>query len=73
MMKFFVPGRLCLFSEHTDWAGHYRTMNADIVLGRAICISVTRAFSLIYYCILCLNKQGGIADKKLQNLSFILI
>ena len=56
MMKYFVPGRLCLFGEHTDWTGHYRTMNADIVLGRTICISVTRAFSLIYYCILCLNK-----------------
>ena len=36
MMKLFVPGRLCLFGEHTDWAGHYRTMNADIKPGAAI-------------------------------------
>ena len=36
MTKLFVPGRLCLFGEHTDWAGHYRTMNADIVPGAAI-------------------------------------
>ena len=36
MIKLFVPGRLCLFGEHTDWAGHYRTMNADIVPGAAI-------------------------------------
>ena len=36
MLKLFVPGRLCLFGEHTDWAGHYRTMNADIVAGAAI-------------------------------------
>ena len=36
MVKLFVPGRLCLFGEHTDWAGHYRTMNADIVPGAAI-------------------------------------
>ncbi|MBO6030268.1 MAG: hypothetical protein J6Q22_02250 [Prevotella sp.] len=36
MMKLFVPGRLCLFGEHTDWAGHYRTMNADIAPGAAI-------------------------------------
>ena len=36
MIKLFVPGRLCLFGEHTDWAGHYRTMNADIVQGAAI-------------------------------------
>ena len=30
-LELFVPGRLCLFGEHTDWAGKYRTMNADIV------------------------------------------
>ncbi len=36
MQKLFVPGRLCLFGEHTDWAGHYRTMNADILPGAAI-------------------------------------
>ncbi len=36
MRKLFVPGRLCLFGEHTDWAGHYRTMNADILPGMSI-------------------------------------
>lgn len=36
MVELFVPGRLCLFGEHTDWAGHYRTMNADITPGLAI-------------------------------------
>lgn len=36
MLRLFVPGRLCLFGEHTDWAGHYRTMNADIAPGAAI-------------------------------------
>ena len=36
MLKLFVPGRLCLFGEHTDWAGHYRTMNADVLAGAAI-------------------------------------
>ena len=36
MIKLFVPGRLCLFGEHTDWAGHYRTMNADIQPGASI-------------------------------------
>ena len=34
--ELFVPGRLCLFGEHTDWAGKYRTMNADIVPGASI-------------------------------------
>lgn len=32
----FVPGRLCLFGEHTDWAGKYRSMNADVVPGASI-------------------------------------
>lgn len=36
MIKIFVPGRLCLFGEHSDWAGHYRTMNANIAPGAAI-------------------------------------
>ena len=36
MIKLFVPGRLCLFGEHTDWAGHYRTMNAEILPGASI-------------------------------------
>ena len=36
MIELFVPGRLCLFGEHTDWAGRYRTMNADIEPGMAI-------------------------------------
>lgn len=35
-IKLFVPGRLCLFGEHSDWAGLQRTMNADIVPGKAI-------------------------------------
>ena len=32
----FVPGRLCLFGEHSDWAGMYRTFNANLVKGAAI-------------------------------------
>lgn len=35
-IELFVPGRLCLFGEHSDWAGTARTMNANIVEGRAI-------------------------------------
>lgn len=34
--EIFVPGRLCMFGEHSDWAGKYRAMNADIVPGAAI-------------------------------------
>jgi len=32
-VKLFVPGRICLFGEHSDWAGGYRRINADIEKG----------------------------------------
>ena len=32
-MKIFVPGRICLFGEHSDWAGGHRRINADIEKG----------------------------------------
>ena len=35
-MKLFVPGRICLFGEHSDWAGGYRRINADIEKGRTL-------------------------------------
>jgi len=35
-LSLFVPGRLCLFGEHSDWAGFQRVINADIVPGSAI-------------------------------------
>jgi galactokinase len=33
IMKLFVPGRLCLFGEHSDWAGGYRRLNPDLEKG----------------------------------------
>ena len=35
-MDLFVPGRICLFGEHSDWAGGYRRINSDIERGYAI-------------------------------------
>jgi len=32
-MKLFVPGRICLVGEHSDWAGGYRRINAEIKKG----------------------------------------
>jgi UTP-glucose-1-phosphate uridylyltransferase/mevalonate kinase len=32
-VKLFVPGRICLFGEHSDWAGGYRRINAEIEKG----------------------------------------
>ncbi len=45
MIKLFVPGRLCLFGEHTDWAGHYRTMNAQIAEGAAIVTGIEQGIT----------------------------
>jgi UTP-glucose-1-phosphate uridylyltransferase/mevalonate kinase len=32
-MKIFVPGRVCLFGEHSDWAGGHRRTNSEIEMG----------------------------------------
>jgi UTP-glucose-1-phosphate uridylyltransferase/mevalonate kinase len=32
-MKIFVPGRICLVGEHSDWASGYRRINAGIEKG----------------------------------------
>lgn len=35
-INLFVSGRLCLFGEHSDWAGTNKSMNANIIPGCAI-------------------------------------
>ncbi len=35
-MKIFVPGRICLFGEHSDWAGGHRRINTEIEKGYAL-------------------------------------
>ena len=35
-MNLFVSGRLCLFGEHSDWAGYFTRTNSDITPGAAI-------------------------------------
>ena len=32
----FVPGRLCLFGEHSDWAGEYRKTDKTVLTGKCI-------------------------------------
>ncbi len=36
MAELFVPGRLCLFGEHSDWAGAYRATHPEIEPGRCL-------------------------------------
>ena len=34
--ELFVPGRICLMGEHSDWAGSYRRFNRDISPGMCL-------------------------------------
>lgn len=46
-LEIFIPGRLCLFGEHSDWAGKYRTMNANIAPGAAIVTGTEQGITAI--------------------------
>ncbi|GAB4318815.1 MAG: hypothetical protein Kow0059_12590 [Candidatus Sumerlaeia bacterium] len=35
-LELFIPGRVCLFGEHSDWAGEYRRQNSKIEKGFTI-------------------------------------
>ena len=48
-IEIFVPGRLCLFGEHSDWAGGHRRQNSEIEKG---------------YVIVCQTNQGIYARAK---------
>ena len=41
-MNFFIPGRLCLFGEHSDWAAEYRQINPNIEPGYAIVVGTNQ-------------------------------
>lgn len=43
----FVPGRLCLFGEHSDWAGANRTFNGKIKKGMAIVSGIEQGIHAI--------------------------
>ncbi|MGB8644002.1 MAG: sugar phosphate nucleotidyltransferase [Anaerolineae bacterium] len=56
-MKLFVPGRICLLGEHSDWAGGYRRMNAEIEKG---------------YTLICGTDQGIYAEVEPHPTSLVL-
>jgi galactokinase len=37
-LDLFVPGRLCLFGEHSDWAGGYRRENLELEKGYCLIV-----------------------------------
>lgn len=41
-MKLFIPGRICLFGEHSDWAGGYRRTNADLEKGYTLIVGTNQ-------------------------------
>ena len=41
-MKIFVPGRLCLFGEHSDWAGGYRRLNDQLEKGYTLLVGTNQ-------------------------------
>lgn len=41
-MKIFVPGRLCLFGEHSDWAGEYRRYSPQIEKGYTLIVGTNQ-------------------------------
>jgi len=56
-VKLFVPGRICLLGEHSDWAGGNRRLNADIEKG---------------YAIICGTNQGIYAEVEPHPTSLVL-
>jgi galactokinase len=38
LIELFVPGRLCLFGEHSDWAAGYRRSHPEIPPGRCLVV-----------------------------------
>lgn len=51
--ELFVPGRLCLFGEHSDWAGGYRRIDSSIRMGYCLIVGTDQG---IYARV---NKQPG--------------
>lgn len=40
-LSLFVPGRLCLFGEHSDWAGSLRSATSSIYPGAALVLNLS--------------------------------
>ncbi len=40
--EIFVPGRLCLFGEHSDWAAEHRRANSELCKGFTIVVGTNQ-------------------------------
>ena len=64
-IKLFASGRLCLFGEHSDWAGQNRAMNSEVKPGRAIVTGIEQgiyaeAYRSDRFCLI--DKVSGIGE-----------
>ena len=41
-LEIFVPGRLCLFGEHSDWAAEYRRANSELCEGFTLLVGTSQ-------------------------------
>ena len=41
-LEIFVPGRLCLFGEHSDWAAEYRCANSGLSKGFTLVVGTNQ-------------------------------
>ena len=57
-LRLFVPGRICLFGEHSDWAAAYRKVDSSVASGR---------------CIVCGTNQGLYANVQAHSHKLIVI
>lgn len=66
-LHLFVPGRLCLFGEHSDWAGGYRCEIADFPPGYCIAVGTDQGIHAR------VRKRDGIlaARSQLPNSKFV--
>ena len=46
MNRVFMPGRFCVFGEHSDWASEYKALNPDIEKGYALVIGLEEGIFL---------------------------
>lgn len=66
-IELFVPGRLCLFGEHSDWAGKYVSQNPEILEGQAIVTGINlgiyaSAKTNSHFYIKSINQDGNTLD-----------
>lgn len=64
-IEIFVPGRLCLFGEHSDWASTYQNVNSEIEGGAAIVNAISEGI----FAEASINKKIILKEKKYKSIN----